>query len=97
MSPIGTLVHGIVCWWADIERHDPRREQVVAETTLVSIGIDREDAVAMVAPMEDDFGILISDEVAGAWITVGDVIKTVEEEVAAFRQRRTGPPARVLP
>jgi len=46
--------------------------------TLASIGADSLDEVELCMACEDEFNVEITDEEAEAWVTAGDILKTIE-------------------
>tara|TARA_Y100001956_G_scaffold66439_1_gene67992 strand:+ start:611 stop:856 length:246 start_codon:yes stop_codon:yes gene_type:complete len=51
------------------------------KTRLIEdLGMDSLDLVELVMAIEDNFDTVISDETAEAWVTVGDIYKTVSGE-----------------
>lgn len=49
-------------------------EQIVPEATFVDLGADSLDFVEIVMAFEDEFLIMIPDEAAEKFVTVGDAI-----------------------
>jgi len=55
---------------------------VVPEASFVDdLGADSLDNVEMLMEVEDAFDLSISDEDAGKWKTLGDIVEYVEEQL----------------
>jgi len=54
-------------------------EAVAEDTNLESLRMDSFDRVELLMDLEDEFMIEISDDVAEEWVTVKDIVKTVED------------------
>jgi acyl carrier protein len=63
-----------------VEQLGVNAEQVVQEAKFIEdLGADSLDTVELIMALEDGFGILVPDEDAEKLVSVGDVIRYVEE------------------
>lgn len=60
---------------------DVPKEQITMETNLLNdLGLSSLDVVNMIVAFEDEFGIEIPDRKLPEIVTVGDVVKMLQEE-----------------
>lgn len=60
---------------------DVPKEQITMETNLLNdLGLSSLDVVNMVVTFEDEFGIEIPDRKLSEIVTIGDVVKLLQEE-----------------
>ncbi len=60
---------------------------IIADTPLTDVFEDSLDSIEFVMELQEESGVLISDEAAGAFKTIGDVIRYIEA-----RRRGETPP-----
>jgi len=54
-------------------------DQITLEATLKDdLGIDSLDAVELIMELEDEFGVKIEDAEAQAFVTIADIVRTLE-------------------
>jgi len=64
-----------------VEQLGVTAEQVTPEASFIEdLGADSLDTVELVMAFEEEFGVEVPDEVAEKLLTVGDVIKYIEEK-----------------
>jgi acyl carrier protein len=55
------------------------KDEITLEATLKDdLGIDSLDAVELIMELEDEFNVKIEDTEAQAFITIADIVKTLE-------------------
>ncbi|MGN0376826.1 MAG: acyl carrier protein [Suilimivivens sp.] len=60
---------------------DVPKEQIIMETNLLNdLGLSSLDVVNIIVAFEDEFGIEIPDRKLSEIVTVGDVVKLLQEE-----------------
>jgi len=58
-------------------------DEITLEANLKDdLGIDSLDAVELIMELEDEFDVKIEDEEAQAFVTIADIIKTLESKAA---------------
>ncbi len=58
-------------------------EEISAETTISELGMDSLDAMNLIFELEEEFDLAIPDEEVFEMKTVGEIIKGVEQLIAA--------------
>jgi acyl carrier protein len=74
-KPIDTRVRDII-----VEQLGVKPDQVTPEAKFIEdLGADSLDTVELIMALEEEFGIEVPDEQAEKLLTVGDVVKYIEE------------------
>ena len=55
-----------------------KAQDVKEETELKSLGVDSLDLVEIIMDVEEKYGITFTNEELGSFVTVGDVVKTIQ-------------------
>ena len=66
-----------------------RPEQVRPEAMLIELGLDSIRGVELLVALEARFDLDLRDDAIATMVTVGDVIRMVEEQVALVRKHCT--------
>ena len=72
-----------------VEQLGVEKDQVTEDAKFIEdLGADSLDTVELVMALEEEFGIEVPDEEAEKLLSVGDVIKYIEENVGSAKSRR---------
>jgi acyl carrier protein len=76
MSTLGTLIDILV------RDYCVPREQITPEATLVTLGLDSLSLLELMFKIEDHYGVKIDDDTPTDLVTVDDVVRYIDGQIA---------------